>query len=67
MAKLKTFANLRTGKTSRDGNPKLANPCPRCGAPAQVTCRRWVGGRVCGQDIGGGYWRHLTNPHRERV
>jgi hypothetical protein len=41
--------------------------CPKCEAPIGYPCRRWVGGRVGGEDIGGGYWRPMTSKvHDER-
>lgn len=41
--------------------------CPKCEAPIGYPCRRWVGGRVRGEDIGGGYWRPMTSKvHDER-
>lgn len=40
--------------------------CPKCEAQPGRPCRRWVGGRVRGHDIGGGYWKPLKNVHDER-
>ncbi|WP_162959247.1 hypothetical protein [Micromonospora tulbaghiae] len=44
----------------------ISRACPKCEAPAGKPCRRWIAGRVCGQDIGGGYWKPLKSVHAER-
>lgn len=46
------------------GNRK--NICPKCGAKPGQSCTRPIGGRVCGEDIGGGYERTLKHVHPER-
>lgn len=44
----------------------LSRVCPKCEADVGMSCRRWIAARVCGKETGGGYWRRLTNFHRER-
>lgn len=47
------------------GKP-TSRPCPTCDAQPGQSCRRWIGGRVRGKDIGGGQWRILAKVHPER-
>lgn len=44
----------------------LSRDCPKCHAPAGRKCARLTGGKVAGEDIGGGYEVPLKMPHRER-
>jgi hypothetical protein len=45
----------------------LSRPCPTCEASPGWPCRRWVSGRVCGQETGGDYWRPLKKGHDDRT
>lgn len=47
------------------GKP-LSRSCPKCEAEPGKPCRRWIGGRIGGEDVGGGYWRPLKKVHDER-
>jgi hypothetical protein len=44
----------------------LTRTCPKCKAAPGHSCTRPPGGRVCGEDIGGGYAKTLKKPHPER-
>ncbi|MFG2059685.1 hypothetical protein ACGFI9_37305 [Micromonospora sp. NPDC048930] len=64
-------ANRRDQAVTALATPGLAtNPlsraCPKCEAQPWKPCRRWISGRICGEDIGGGYWRTLKQVHAER-
>ena len=59
-------SRARTGAFVTPVGP-LSRTCPKCEAAPGMSCRRWVGGRVCGEDVGGGYWKSLKNPHPERA
>jgi hypothetical protein len=58
------------------GNPRFqgprltaatARPCPTCDAPIGEACRRAIGGRVRGKDVGGAYVKRLASVHRART
>ena len=47
------------------GGP-YSRPCPRCEVSPGTKCRRWIAALVGGEDMGGGYWKQLAQPHPER-
>lgn len=60
-----TPAIVLTGETRGVLGP-LSRDCPTCGAAAGAKCVRTTGGRVGGEDIGGGYPVTLKSFHAKR-
>lgn len=60
-----TPATVLTGKQRGVLGP-LSRDCPRCGVPAGRKCVRRTGGKVRGEDIGGGYEVEMKGYHPER-
>jgi hypothetical protein len=55
--------------TTRTGRPHWREvACPHEGCPAGPgqACRKYIAALVAGEDVGGGYWRVLKQPHRDR-
>lgn len=54
------------GLSLPDPRDPRVRPCPKCEAPAGKPCRLWRGGRIRGEDVGGGYWVPMSGVHPER-
>ena len=63
-AKVKNATGMLRGPDI--GRGALSRECPTCGAKPGNPCYRNTGGRVDGEDSGGGYWIKLKQPHRAR-